>query len=225
MLNIFCIINKLIYYNKYEVIELNLSKNTFLYAYASYLIICLFLVVRNESSSNINNIISAITIASTLISLAELFYTKSSIDKKERVLLPYLHKYYRNKCNQIIDEIVEKYKDDASRMLEEVLISDDEVEYDEIKDVEIINKGIQKAIKKEKINFTIANVIATVAFALLLFVLTVDNIFGAYTSNINNFLTVFAFLSVISNMIMKDNYKAKSLKELNQFSKSLISDE
>lgn len=206
---------------------MNLSKNTFLYAYALYLIICLFLIVQNESSNNIDVLISAVTIASTLISFAELFHTKSSIDKKERLQLQHLHRYCKNKCNQIMNEIYIKYEDDASRILEENLIFDNEVEDlmldEKTEDVDIIDKGIKKAEKKEKFNFAIANIITVIAFTSLLVVLTVDNIFGEYKSTINDFLTVFAFLSLILNIIMKDNYRAKSLKELNQIFKYLQS--
>ena len=245
---------------------MNISKNIFLYSYALYLFICIFLVVLNKDSSYINDLISSIAIASTSISFAELFYTKTLIDKKEREQLISLYNYMNMKSEKIINEIYEKYKEEAKNniaLIEKVfdekefsLILEDRKYYDDNKekiykkineslenqddidklnkiidaymennDIEDfidndkedevgINKGLKNAIKREKRNLLIANAIIILGFTAFFVVLTIDNIFKGYTSVINNFLTVFAFLSVILNVIIKDNYKRKSLKEI-----------
>lgn len=205
---------------------MNLSKNTFLYAYALFLFICLFLVILDGNNSYINDLISAISIASTSISFAELFYTKTSIDKKEREQLIYLYNYCNKKSNQINNEMSEKYKKELDKIDEIDIDSDIEALMDDkidIDKIQEINKGIEKAEKKEKNSILIANIIIIIGFTFLLIVLTIDNMFGEYTSVINNFLTVFAFLSVILNVLIKDNFKAKSLEELDKARKDLLS--
>lgn len=99
---------------------------------------------------------------------------------------------------------------------------EEDTEYDDgIEDTEIIKQGINKAIKKENKHFKCANVLAILAFTSLLVILTIDN---EYISNLNNYFTVVAFVSVMLNMIIKDNYKSKSLEEINKLKKNLMLD-
>ena len=249
---------------------MSLSKNVFVYSYCLFLFICLFLVVINSNCSYINDLISAIAIASASISFGELFYTKASIDKKERQQICFLYNYYSIKGENILQDLEDKYKDDAENLMNLVLEVLDEKELDMISknkdyyeknkkkifekvdkvlenkedirivkdyieqlsqesdkedeaDEEAINNGLSNAIRKEKKNFIIANIIIILGFTAFFLFLTIPNLLGKYTNIVNNFLTVFAFISVILNVIIKDNYKAKSLQELSKERKEVLS--
>lgn len=260
------------------MIIINISKNTFLYSYALFLVFCLFLAFFDSSGKYINRIISAIAIVSAVISFVEIFYTKILIDRKVRIQLVYLYNLSIQKCEKLENEILEKYKgeykksekninllnkvfgeDNVSMMLNdkrylqknkekifnkisEVLENEKDVKVlksfieqwiksDDIdifeeneEDVLNINSGLEKAKRKENIKLKIINIAIILGFAIFIVVLMIDNFFKQYTTLINNFLTVFAFLSVILNMIVKDNYKKKLRNELNETYKELLAE-
>ncbi len=74
---------------------------------------------------------------------------------------------------------------------------------------------------KELINYRIASSIAVFGLVALLIILTLRINVASY---VNNTLTVFAFFSVIINLLLKEYYKTNSLKKIEEERKQLIKD-
>lgn len=94
------------------------------------------------------------------------------------------------------------------------------VSEDENKDIDIY-KLLNNQKTKELINYKIASIIAVLGLTSLLIILTLQIHAMSY---INNTLTVIAFLSVIINLLLKDYYKANSLKKIQDQKKQLLED-
>jgi len=88
----------------------------------------------------------------------------------------------------------------------------------ENKDINIY-KLLNNQKTKELIYYKIASIIAVLGLVSLLIILTLRISAMSY---INNTLTVIAFLSVIINLLLKDYYKANSLKKIEHQKKQLI---
>lgn len=84
-----------------------------------------------------------------------------------------------------------------------------------------VKKLLQVGKDNEKRNFVIAYVITILGLVIFLIVLTCDNIFPKHISTLNNVLTIVAFLTVVLNFLIKDNYRAKSLREIETQKKDL----
>ena len=80
---------------------------------------------------------------------------------------------------------------------------------------------LNKQEKKEVIYYVIASSIAVFGLIALLIVLTLRI---SVTSYVNSTLTIIAFFFVIINLILKDYYKANSVKTLEEEKKKLFKD-
>ncbi|NFN44743.1 hypothetical protein FDB53_05735 [Clostridium botulinum] len=259
---------------------MRINSNMFLISYALFLFISFILVTFQFAGDYVDDLISGISIASTLISFAELFYTKVSIEKSERKQLTFLYETANRMRKRCMNEINEKYKSQAMRGIElyekifdeneRNIIENDKQEFNEQKEkflkkiedslnekedkdlVIIIIKGFQNeeikqlvnesdeaqekatqetinesllvAERKEETNLRFANFLIIIGFTLLLVILTVNaanSILKGCTTSINNSLTVLAFFSMILNLLLKDNYRAKSLKKIQEEKRKL----
>lgn len=257
---------------------MRINSNMFLISYALFLFICFVLVTLQCADDYVDDLITGISIASTLISFAELFYTKVSIEEDERREMDLLYRKINEMKKIYMNKIYEKYKSEAMRGIElyekifdeaeRNIIENDKEAFEEQKDkfenkieellkteeekdlVRCIIKGYQdeeiKAIvdedddkiqnvtqvkinksplrAKEKNNLRFANSLIIIGFTLLLLILTVNaanSILKNFATSINNSLTVLAFFSIILNLLLKDNYRAKSLKKLQEEKKTL----
>ena len=139
--------------------------------------------------------------------LMNFFEGKLSLQEQEN----FLDKVKAYSNDELTEFIVNFMKSDHSED-REVIFEDDEKNI-----YEILNK--QKKI--EMIKFSIASSIAVLGLVALLVILTLRISAIPY---INNVLTVVAFLFVIINLILKEYYKANSLKNMEQQKKKLLND-
>lgn len=96
-----------------------------------------------------------------------------------------------------------------------------DIVFDEKKERTNIHKLDLKQQKKEESKFLLSSSIAVFGLVGLLTILTLRiNV----ASQINNALTIVAFLSVIISLILKEYYKANSLRQLNQQKNELLKD-
>jgi hypothetical protein len=253
---------------------MRLSSNIFLIAYAIFLVFGLGFVIISSDSGSINNLICAVSIASSAISLSDLFYSKLNIDKSERIQLTTCYLVAQHKSNYYMKQIEKKYGGAAEEMISRLMqvFNEDEIERlfsndftddeknaylekikitiddenrasqismdineltsfekdedftDEqsvLEDGANVIKLLQAGKSKEKNNLLIANMIAILGLTLFLVVLAWDNIFQKHISTLNNVLTISAFLTVVLNFLIKDNYRAKSLQEIESTKKEL----
>lgn len=151
---------------------MKLTSNIFLYVHAIFLIFCIGFVIVCPDENSINNLICAISIASTSISLAELFYTKTDIDKMERRELEGLYVYVKKLQDKYMKEIKYKYNDEAQKIILMIYNIFTEEEVDRIFDKDIIDKEqLDKYL--EKIRNSISNV--TVRDELINFIINLNN--------------------------------------------------
>ncbi|MNR45709.1 hypothetical protein D3C85_1645890 [compost metagenome] len=80
---------------------------------------------------------------------------------------------------------------------------------------------IEEKIRKEKFNQSISNIMAIIGFFMLLVILTLEKINIMNISLYNNILTSLAFLSVLANITLKENYRTKSFNEINRYKDEL----
>lgn len=80
---------------------------------------------------------------------------------------------------------------------------------------------LQIGKKREKRSLYIANAIAIFGLTIFLIILAWNSIFEKHISTLNNVLTILAFLTVVLNFLLKDNYRAKSLQEIEAQKKEL----
>ncbi|EGD46174.1 hypothetical protein Cpap_0468 [Ruminiclostridium papyrosolvens DSM 2782] len=245
---------------------MRIEKWGFLLSYAIYLGFCIIFSIISKDTSAINTMIFAITIASTAFSISDLMFTKLDIDKKERESLYSLYHLTKYAKNFYINKIMEKYKDEADKMVSVLMELFDEAEIDKIisgsltaeekenyldKIKEYSNDGVKDCLKKllesddemsieddendekmipevlifskrnEKIKYILASSIAVMGLIALLVILTVRIEAIPY---IINALTGLAFLAVILNLLLKEYYKANSLKKLTEEKNKLIRD-
>lgn len=253
---------------------MRLSSNIFLIAYAMFLIFCIGFVIRSSDSRAIDDLICAVSIVSASISLAELFYSKATIDKEERTLLTNYLSFIKCKDEYYTQQIFKKYGNDAEEMISVLsnIFNEDEIKNlfsndlslekkemylekvkskvekgeEEEKISEIINsifnlldedegiiedleneddaeieKLLQYGKRTEQYHFNIAKAIVTIGIFLFLVILAWNNIFPKYVATINNVLTIFAFLTVVLNLLIKDNYRAKSLEKIANMKKNI----
>lgn len=81
--------------------------------------------------------------------------------------------------------------------------------------------SLQIGKKREKRSLYIANAIAILGLTIFLIILAWNGIFEKHISTLNNVLTILAFLTVVLNFLLKDNYRAKSLQEIEAQKKEL----
>lgn len=96
-----------------------------------------------------------------------------------------------------------------------------DIVFDEKKERANIRKLDLRQQKKEKRKFLLSSGIAVFGLVGLLTILTLRiNV----ASQINNALTIVAFLSVIISLMLKEYYKANSLRQINQQKNELLKD-
>ncbi len=137
------------------------------------------------------------------------FEEKLSSEDKEKFLNKV--KLYSN--DELTEFVVSFIKTNNSD-INEIVNEDEELE-DRTQDL------FSKQKKKEVIYYVIASIIAVFGLIALLIVLTLRI---STTSYVNNTLTIIAFLFVIINLILKDYYKASSVKTLEEEKKKLFKD-
>jgi len=124
-----------------------------------------------------------------------------------------------------LDKIKENSNDGVKDCLNKLLESDDEMAIENNKDDEDDEKKIPEMLKfskrNEQIKYILASSIAVLGLIALLVILTVRIETIPY---INNALTGLAFLAVILNLLLKEYYKANSLKRQTEEKNKLIRD-
>ena len=116
--------------------------------------------------------------------------------------------------NDEVTEFVVSYIETNNSDINEIVNEDEELE-------DSTQNLLSKQEKKEVIYYVIASSIAVFGLIALLIVLTLRI---SATSYANNTLTIIAFLFVIINLILKDYYKANSVKSLEEEKKKLFKD-
>lgn len=96
-----------------------------------------------------------------------------------------------------------------------------DIVFEEKKERDNIQKLDRKQQKKEKMKLLLPSCIAVFGLVGLLTILTLRL---SVASQINNALTVVAFLSVIISLLLKEYYKASSLRQINQQKNELLKD-
>lgn len=137
------------------------------------------------------------------------FEEKLSLEDKEELL-----NRVKSYSNDELTEFVINYIETDNSGINEIINEDEELE-DSAQDL------LNKQEKKEMIYYVIASSVAVLGLIALLMVLTLRI---STTSYVNNTLTIIAFLFVIINLILKDYYKANSVKTLEEEKKKLLKD-
>lgn len=121
-----------------------------------------------------------------------------------------------------LDKIKEYPNDDVKDCLHSILESDDEITIENNEDDEKeISEMLKFSRRNEQIKYILASSIAVIGLIVLLVILTVRIETIPY---INNALTGLAFLAVILNLLLKEYYKANSLKRQTEEKNKLIRD-
>lgn len=130
--------------------------------------------------------------------LVNFFEGNISIKEKENMLIEI--KAY---SNEELMEFVTSFFDSNSSDINEIATEDTEKNN--------IYELRNKQVKKEATYHFIASMVAVLGLVALLMILTLRINAASY---VNNTLTVFAFLSVIVNLLLKEYYKSNSLKNI-----------
>lgn len=141
--------------------------------------------------------------------IEKIFSKTLSKEEKEN----YLNKIKEEASQELISFVKKIFESD----MEEIIEESEEIEENR----ERVSEIFLKVRKKEKVHYVIASCIAVMGLAALLIILTMRIKAIEY---INNALTVLAFFSVIINLILKEYYKASSLKKFAQEKKELVKD-
>lgn len=139
--------------------------------------------------------------------ITRFFEGNLSLQEKENFLIKV--KAYSN--DELIEFVMSFLELDSSEIKE--MVSEDE----ENSTFKLLNKMKRKG----EIKCKAASIIAVLGLVALLIILTLR--IGAI-SRVNNTLTVVAFLSVIINLLLKEYYKAHSLKKLEQQKKQMLNE-
>lgn len=108
---------------------MRIEKWGFLLSYAIYLVFCIFFALFSEDKTAINSMVSAITIASTLVSVSDLFFCILGINKKEKESMFGLYNLSWEIANIYLAKIQERYGEKAYEiltMLEDMFEKDEE---------------------------------------------------------------------------------------------------
>lgn len=116
----------------------------------------------------------------------------------------------RSYSNNELTEFVMNYLQSDNSDIKEMIFEDEDAN---------INEIMKNYKKKELINYRIASIIAVLGLTVLLVILTLRISAMSYVINT---LTVVAFLSIIINLLLKEYYKANSLKNIENERKQLI---
>ncbi|WP_346891961.1 hypothetical protein [Clostridium sp. UBA3887] len=141
--------------------------------------------------------------------IAKFFEGNLSSEEKE-----YLLNRVKTYSNDELTEFVMRFSEADDPEIKDVF---SEYEIEEKSTDEVLNKQE----KSEAINYKIASSITVLGLVALLMILTLRINAISY---VNNTLTVVAFLSVILNLLLKEYYKANSLKNMEQDKKELLKD-
>lgn len=141
--------------------------------------------------------------------IMDFFEGKLSINEKEKFLNEV--KLY---SNDELTKFVKSFIETDNSLIDEIVNEDEEVE-DNAQDL-LVNQE-----SKEGIYYVSASIVAVLGLIGLLIVLTIRIRTSSYVSNT---LTITAFLFVIINLILKDYYKANSVKTLEEEKKKLLKD-
>lgn len=175
-------------------------------------------------ASIVNIIISAVTIASLVLSVTDVVFSMLDIKKKEREELFSLHELSDMLENYYSREIERKYAEEASKIIESLENALDEkqllclesiMEAQETDDEERTEQKIEeietRTIDREKKQYLV--VWGVVGIGVLAFIMILAGHIEIEAAVVN-LLTEIAFLFVILNILIKDYYKEKSLKEI-----------
>ncbi len=141
--------------------------------------------------------------------IEKFFEEKLSSDDKEKFLNK-VKLYSNDELTEFVVSFIETNNSDINEIVNE----DEELEDSK-------QNLLSKQEKKEVIYYVIASSIAVFGLIALLIVLTLRI---SVTSYVNSTLTIIAFFFVIINLILKDYYKANSVKTLEEEKKKLFKD-
>lgn len=175
-------------------------------------------------ASKVNIIISAVTIVSLVLSVTDVVFSILDIKKKEREELFSLHDLSAMLENYYSREIERKYGEEASKIIEglenalneqqllclESIIASQETDDEEITEQEIEEMKTRTIDREKKQYLVVWGVVGIGVLAFLMILMGYIEIEAAVV----NLLTEIAFLFVILNILIKDYYKEKSLKEI-----------
>lgn len=193
-----------------------------------FLLVCMaaFIVftIFFYDASKVNIIISAVTIVSLALSVTDVIFSMLDIKKKEREEIFSLYELLGMLENFYSREIERKYAEEASQIVEslenaldeklvlflEAIMDSQETDDEEITEQEIEEIETRAIDRENKQYLVIWGVVGIGVLAFIMILLGHIEIEAAVV----NLLTEIAFLFVILNILIKDYYKKKSLKEI-----------
>lgn len=107
------------------------------------------------------------------------------------------------------------------KFLNELIQTNDEQEIVGVEDERSVVDVLKSVKRREKFYFSLPSIVAVIGLISLLVILTLR---VEPQPKINNVCTLVAFLSVITNLLLKECYKDKSLKQLADERREIIKD-
>lgn len=107
------------------------------------------------------------------------------------------------------------------KFLNELIQTNDEQEIVEVEDERSVVDVLKSVKRREKFYFSLPSIVAVIGLVSLIVILTLR---VEPQPKINNVCTLVAFLSVITNLLLKECYKDKSLKQLADERREIIKD-
>ena len=107
------------------------------------------------------------------------------------------------------------------KFLNELIQTNDEQEIVEVEDERSVVDMLKSVKRREKFYFSLPSIVAVIGLVSLIVILTLR---VEPQPKINNVCTLVAFLSVITNLLLKECYKDKSLKQLADERREIIKD-
>lgn len=120
---------------------------------------------------------------------------------------------YLNRIKEYTNDGIEDFEKYLFEPIKEKLIEDE--------DEKMMPEVMKSPLRKEQIKYILASSIAVIGLIALLLILTMRIETKPY---INNTFTCLAFLAVILNLLLKEYYKANSLKKQNEEKNKILSD-
>lgn len=185
-------------------------------------------------ASKVNIIISAVTIVSLVLSVTDVVFSMLDIKKKEREEIFSLYELLGRLENFYSREIERKYAEEASQIMEslenaldeklvlflEAIMDSQETDDEEITEQEIEEIETRAIDRENKQYLVVWGVVGIGVLAFIMILLGHIEIEAAVV----NLLTEIAFLFVILNILIKDYYKKKSLKEISSIREKVKED-
>lgn len=247
-------------------------KNIILIFYGLILVLFFIGSIIYKSHKLINYFVSALSIASAFISLAELFYTKASIDKDERIQLKNSYNLCKILSKNLEQKIIKKYKPEVDKIyniLHQIFNEDEqniilthtfseeqkkefisritnytenendiknfctvflesmpdeilELYEDDIDDIDdMLSNGEYKENTNKKIS-KFLTILGFICIIVIFIISSLNNNFKNFIISINNPITIIAFLCLIINILLKENYRSKSFEYIEEVRKDLF---